>query len=276
MNKSELSQVIDWAHKEGWNPGLYDAETFWETDPNGFFAIDVAGKMVGSIAAISYGGTFGYIGLLIVMPEWRKKGLGNQLFDIYHSLNARLNNDASIGLDGVFNMQDYYAKNGFVFSHRNLRMEGKGKRWNYDQQMVLPIYKSDFDAIAVIDQQCFGFKRDDFLRKWLDMPKAVSLKYLSSQKIEGYGVMRKCRQGWKIGPLFANNIHAAEELFKALFSKSDGESVYLDVPEINQAAMQLAKKYNLKESFACARMYHGNAPILPYENIFGITTFELG
>ena len=33
MTRAELDTVIGWAAREGWNPGLRDAEAFYATDP---------------------------------------------------------------------------------------------------------------------------------------------------------------------------------------------------------------------------------------------------
>ena len=38
LNQSGLSTLLSWAEIEGWNPGIDDIETFWATDPNGFYA----------------------------------------------------------------------------------------------------------------------------------------------------------------------------------------------------------------------------------------------
>jgi len=54
------------------------------------------------------------------------------------------------------------------------------------------------------------------------------------------------------------------------------EPFFLDIPVVNSAALELAKKYNATYTFECARMYHGTAPDLATGRIFGITTFELG
>lgn len=35
--RKELDIAISWAAKEGWNPGLFDADAFYATDPKGFF-----------------------------------------------------------------------------------------------------------------------------------------------------------------------------------------------------------------------------------------------
>jgi hypothetical protein len=40
--------------------------------------------------------------------------------------------------------------------------------------------------------------------------------------------------------------------------------------------MALAQRHGLQQVFGCARMYHGPAPALLHEHIYGVTTFELG
>ena len=55
-----------------------------------------------------------------------------------------------------------------------------------------------------------------------------------------------------------------------------GEKIYLDIPEINKNAAELAKKYNMIECFGCARMYYGGFPKMDYQKMYGVTTFELG
>jgi hypothetical protein len=57
---------------------------------------------------------------------------------------------------------------------------------------------------------------------------------------------------------------------------AQGEPVFLDVPEVNAAAMGLAAKYQMTKVFETARMYKGLAPTLPLDKVFGVTTFELG
>lgn len=94
--------------------------------------------------------------------------------------------------------------------------------------------------------------------------------------ILGYGVMRPCRIGHKIGPLFAANAVVAEQLFVSLASRVPGEPIFLDVPEINPDALALTARHGMKEVFGCARMVLGAIPKLPDAEIFGVTTFELG
>lgn len=276
MTRNELDKAVSWAAKEGWNPGLHDADVFWNTDPDGFISLEKNGEMIGSGSVVSYDGNFGFMGFFIVKPEYRGQGLGTKLwFYRRDRLLSRLKKGASIGMDGVFAMQSFYAKGGFQFSHRDLRFEVVAKKEDYDEN-VKGIETADFEQIHEVDKKCFGFDRKIFLQGWLNVPESKAFKYINGSNLMGFGVIRKCQKGFKIGPLFAQNFETAHELFKAMSSFADGDLIYLDVPEINKEGMKLAKNYNMKECFGCARMYYGNTPKLPYERIFGVTTFELG
>ncbi|MEL6130833.1 MAG: GNAT family N-acetyltransferase, partial [Cyanobacteria bacterium J06628_4] len=100
---------------------------------------------------------------------------------------------------------------------------------------------------------------------------------LQEQTLVGYGVLRPSQDGYKIGPLFADTAAIAEQIFQALVAQVPvGSSFYLDVPEVNGAAMALAKQYGMDYGFETARMYTQKDPKLPLDKIFGITTFELG
>ena len=92
----------------------------------------------------------------------------------------------------------------------------------------------------------------------------------------GYGVIRRCRNGFKLGPLFAENAGVAEQLLLSLTAYAKGEPVFLDVPEVNAAAVALATKYKMTRVFETARMYKGSAPAVALDKVFGVTTFELG
>ena len=275
MARPELDIAVEWAAKEGWNPGLHDADVFWDTDSEGFIALEKDGEMIGSISGVSYDGNLGFGGFFILKPEYRNQKLGTELANYFvKTLSSRLKKGAAIGIDGVFNMQPTYAKWGFVFSHRNLRMESVAVKHEYNDK-IQEIAQDDFEQVNNFDKQCFGFNRATFLKGWLNLADSKALKYTDAG-LKGYGVIRKCVTGYKIGPLFAPNYKIADELFKGLSSYAAGEFVYLDTPENNEGAVKLAKNYGMKEMFGCARMYWGKAPNLPYEQIFGVTTFELG
>lgn len=274
--RDELDLAVQWAADEGWNPGLTDAEIFWHTDPEGFVCVELDGEVIATGSIVNYGGHFGFMGFFIVRPDLRARGIGGD-FWVWRrdSLLKRLNPNAAIGMDGVFDMQSFYAKGGFEFSHRNLRMEGTG-RANDQPHSLVPLSEVPIETIVAYDARHFGFERRDFMEAWIHVPNSLALGAYEGDTLHGIGVIRPCRTGFKIGPLFADTPEIADSLFCALSSHAVNQPVYLDVPENNAVALELAESHQLAEVFGCARMYHGPAPQLPWDNIFGITTFELG
>lgn len=276
MHREELDILVDWAADEGWNPGLSDAQIFWETDPEGFIAAEIDGELIGGGSIVSYDGQFGFMGFFIIHPDHRGQGLGNTLWHArLQRLIGRLQKPVLIGMDGVFDMQSYYAKGGFRFSARDLRFEGTGCSFQLPGG-ITDLSAVPFTDIVSYDRAHFPAPRSDFLKHWLGQPNAHCLGLVHNGCLQGFGVMRPCRQGYKIGPLFADNPAVAEDIYKALSSRASGESIFLDVPENNPEAVALAQRHDMKEVFGCAKMYFGPEPNLPVQEIFGVTSFELG
>jgi hypothetical protein len=45
---------------------------------------------------------------------------------------------------------------------------------------------------------------------------------------------------------------------------------------VNKEAVKLTRQYKMTPVFETARMYTKQAPAIPLEKVFGVTTFELG
>ncbi len=276
MSRSELDILVDWAAGEGWNPGLNDAQIFWDTDPEGFIAAELAGELVGGGSIVSYDGRFGFMGFFIVRPHYRGRGFGTQLWHYRRDrLISRLQAPAVIGMDGVFNMQGFYARGGFALANRDLRFEGVGVAAPPAEGLV-DLREVPWGEVLRYDSAHFPAPRERFLHAWVNQPGGRALGAVQGAALGGYGVIRACRQGFKIGPLFAADADTAEALYQGLADSAPGEPIYLDVPEHNAEAMALAQRHGMREVFGCVRMYYGPAPKLPDREIFGVTTFELG
>ena len=272
-NRTEVDIAIEWAAKEGWNPGLYDAECYHSADSNGFLIGILGDEPIATISAIKYGKSFGFIGFYIVKEVYRGKGYGIQIW------NAALNHlkGRIIGLDGVVAQQENYKKSGFKLAYRNLRYEGVSDGKTYNDPKIIKLPDLPFEEIESYDQPFFPEDRSLFIKSWINQPECTALGIMRSGKFSGYGVIRACRSGNKIGPLFADSPELAESLFLALRSTiKTGETIYLDTPEINQNAVVLAKRYNMKILFETARMYTGEIPDMPMYRFFGVTSFEVG
>ena len=180
-----------------------------------------------------------------------------------------------MGIDGVFDLQERYVDGlGMEFAYRNIRWEGVAG--GVPQPDLVPVSDVPFEDLLEYDSRHFPAERRVFLEKWINMPDSHSLACIDGGEIRGYGTIRKCFNGHKIGPLFASDLLTAEKIFQGLTSFITGDPVFLDTPEPNDDAMALARHHGMKQVFGTARMYSRQIPGLPLDEIFGVTSFELG
>lgn len=271
MTLSDLELALDWAAAEGWNPGINDAPAFYAADPGGFLIGEIDGEPIATISAVRYGDNFGFLGFYIVKPEKRGQGFGWQIWN--HAL--KLLGERNIALDGVFAQAENYRKFGFQPAYRHIRYEGIGIAVTPPEN-VLPIKDISFADILNYDSQHFPASRPAFLEQWINPPARAGYAYIKNGKLAGYGVIRECRTGFKIGPLFADDAQIAETLFQCLSSFSYAKPVFLDTPDVNPQAISLAEKYGMKPVFECVRMYTRGIPNINIDRVFGVTTLELG
>lgn len=273
MTRADLDRALDWAAVEGWNPGLHDAACFHVADPDGFLVGSLGDEPIASISVVKYGATFAFLGLYIVRPEFRGHGYG---YALWQEGLARLRG-RNVGLDGVVAQQDIYRKSGFTLAYRNLRFAGRGGRIALADSRIVSLSMLPVETIIAYDRALFPDKRDAFVRCWMAPPQGAALGVVENDRLAGYGVVRACRTGYKIGPLFADTAGIAGDLYDALAARVARDSpLYLDVPEINAAAVALAEGRGMSMSFETARMYTSAPPALPLDRVFGVTTFELG
>jgi len=275
---AEFSTAIEWAAGEGWNPGLDDLSAFLAADPDGFLMGFVDDEPVSSISVVRYGEDFGFLGFYIVRPDRRGSGAGMAIWNAgMRHLDGR-----KVGLDGVVAQQDNYRKSGFVLAGRNIRHTGVPLRAADPGGgcEIRSVRSSDIEALTAYDRSHFPADRSAFVADWTLPPDGVrreSRLAVKDGNVAGYGTIRTCRAGYKIGPLFADDAEIAEALFASLVdTMPEDAEVSLDTPEDNEAAVSLAARAGLSPVFETARMYRGADPHLPLHRIFGVTSFELG
>src|SRR3954452_20685878 len=86
----------------------------------------------------------------------------------------------------------------------------------HGRSSVVSAPSQPFSALAAYDAAIVAAPRERFLRAWLTLPGHIALATLRDGAPTGLGVVRPCRKGAKIGPLFADDAPTARALFAAL------------------------------------------------------------
>lgn len=273
MRAQEVPLAVEWAAREGWNPGLNDATAFAAADPGGFLCAMRGDEMLACITAVRTGADFGFIGFYIARPDIRGQGIG---FALWQAAMQRLEGRC-IGLDGVVAQQANYRRVGFALAWNNARYQagtpvipaGGGVE-------IRDAAAVDFARLVAFDAAVFGTPRPDFLRGWITAPGHRARVALGPSGILGFAVLRPCREGSKLAPLFAVDGVVARALIADLAPYRAPGPFILDLPEPHAEAVALAQGMGLEKVFETARMYTREPPPMARWRIFGLTSFELG
>jgi GNAT superfamily N-acetyltransferase len=272
MDSETAARVAtSWAAAEGWNPGIDDPERFLAADPEAFLAIERDGEIVATASCALYGDSYAFIGFFIVRSGLRGHGIGSPLFmRALERAGGRV-----VGLDGVLEQQAYYERRGFALAHRNVRWRTLGGGGRPAGLVELP--SVPFEQLLAFDSAVFGSERERFLRAWIDRPAGHALACTDGDRVTGYGVLRPCRVGAKVGPLFADDGDVAEALLAGLLAGAGPHTeVFVDMPAANPRADALRPGRAMEPSFETVRMYLNGRPPEDVERVFGVTTFEFG
>jgi GNAT acetyltransferase-like protein len=181
----------------------------------------------------------------------------------------------SVGLDAVLTQESAYTRAGFVSSHRNVRWRVAGGALRPDN--VIDLRLVPFGQLAAYDATVFGTERGRFLRAWIDRPPGHALACLRDGGLAGYGVLRTCRAGAKVGPLLADDEEAADAVLNGLLAAAGPDTdVFIDMPGANPHAHHVRAGRAMDPVFETARMYRNGTPPEDTNRVYGVTTLEFG
>ena len=269
MTLAELGTVLDWAAAEGWNPGFDDAPAFFAADPDGFFVALEEDLPVAAISVVNHGPDFAFLGLYLCRPGHRGQGIGYALWR--HALAHA--GDRTVGLDGVPDQQDNYARSGFVRAGSTSRYSGRVSP--SDDGTVRSARAEDVEAMIALETASSGWAKPAYLATWFAPTEARRTFVLEGDDgVAGLTTVRRCRSGAKIGPLIARDEEGALALIRHAASVF-GDSLVLDVPASAASLDGLCRRLELEPGFSTARMYRGAARSVSAQ-FYAVASLELG
>jgi hypothetical protein len=206
MRPDEVSIAVDWAAAEGWNPGLADAGCFAAADPEGFFIGELDGAPIATVSCVNYHESFAFLGFYIVRTDLRGRGYGLRIWNAAIAHAGR----RVIGLDGVVAQQENYRKSGLELAYANVRFSGTVAAPDAPRANVITLADVPLATVEAYDATVFPAQRTAFLRAWIGSPGHVGCALVRDGGLAGWGVIRPCRKGRKIGPLVADDRASAE------------------------------------------------------------------
>jgi GNAT superfamily N-acetyltransferase len=284
MEEKDLEMVMNWCKEEEWNVGQYDAAAYYTLDPKGHFLFLLDEQPVGAISIVRYSPHLLAIGPFIVKKEYRNKGYGAQIWQYAIELLEK-NNKATACLYSVPAQISRYAGSGFKEGFHIQRWQSFIKKIsNLDEttENLKQLNSISIESIIEYDQSIFSVSRKKLLTKFIQNEHIVGFASTDdNRKITGFGLIRPCIQGYRIGPLYANHIENAQKLFKTLLDKVNNCTVFIDAPSYNPYIEIFTSYFNLdrvSEADTVA-MFRGEAPISLSTNNhknYAICSLEVG
>jgi GNAT superfamily N-acetyltransferase len=241
----------------GWNQTLADWKRFLDLSRNGCFLAEWDGTPAGTATTICHGKDLAWIGMVLVHPEFRGRGLGRALLErcLEHLRGQGI---GCIKLDATPAGERIYDQLGF-------REEWALTRWELrTPPMVLarvsdPLracIESDTAAVVELDEVGFGTARPSLLQSLLSQCRQALVEG-SAAGLEGYGVLRDGTRACYLGPVAAVSEEPAARIVRALVSSASGNPIYWDIPDLNSHAVALAKELGFTPQRALRRMLLG-------------------
>ena len=289
-----LNNVVRLAAKEGWRPGAHDHECFFAADPSGVFIGELGTKPISCILLVKFNVEYAILSSYIVEKAYRGRGYGMQTWKVaMDSLPKRCN----VRLDADERMVSTYEKNGFkrAWFHQRFDFTASEAASTFSAiqhpptTKILPACDVQFCELLAYDTGVHGVLRSSFLEKWISVPSSRSYVATdTSGGITGYAVVRKTlipEEGWRIGPLLADNAQVARSLYRTIFgsvaSEDPAGTIIIDVPfgeNIPPDAYQIAaNELSGRRVFTFVHMCTKGIPSnLLLHKVFGVTSLETG
>lgn len=267
----EIPLIYELAEQECWNPGECDAEAVAQGMPGAFWLGKLCNQVIASSAATLYGDNIAYLSFYLVKPEYRKQGYGSRL---WHTVMKCLE-DRNIVLDAMPKQVDFYRRLGFYIDQAfmSYHFDGSIPDCKWEGIPLLPLKDKILEEALIYDQDFFPVKRFPYMKAWLSMPNACGFVWKEGQSISGYGLIRKAKQGYRIGPCYADS---PETLLRTLLAQANGAPVSISMPENNPFTQRLVDVFCLLAGSRLQRMYSQFPLELPVERIAAITNFTFG
>ncbi len=274
MEASDIPDGMRLKEAAGWNQTRQDWLRLLALEPMGCFVACEGAHVCGTVTTLRYWSQFGWIGMLLTDPEYRRRGIGTRLL---HEAVAYLENNGveTLRLDGTPMGYDLYLKHGFRDEYDIQRWEGKSSVRTGSS--LPPLQDHDLGEISEWDSRIFGVNRSKLISSlWKENPSCSAVAR-SSGKPEGYALWRPGARAWYLGPCAATTRDAAENLLSEVLGRIPGEPVFVDICMQNPWGLELLKPLDFRYQRSLVRMYRGPHPY-PGEprSVFAIAGPELG
>jgi GNAT superfamily N-acetyltransferase len=237
----------------GWNQTPADWERFLAASPSGCFVAEVNGQAVGTAATIVYENRFAWIGMVLVDPEFRGRGIGTRLLESAIEFLDGMG-VPTMKLDATPQGKPIYEKLGFS-------TEFEIERWAFERpargEQPQPSARAPLAKILSWDREVFGADRSELLRSLDRESPDFTITVGAEGELAAYALGRRGSRADHLGPWVSRNEAGARELLDEFLRRSKRESIVVDGVKRSPFALALLRAKGFAFSRPLTRMVRG-------------------
>lgn len=247
-----------------WNQTDADWKNLIAFEPQGCFGVEMDGKLVGTATSTRFDpnsgtGSFGWIGMVLVDPEYRRHGIGSSLLKHCIAYLQGLGVE-TVRLDATPMGKKVYDQLGFVDEYSLERWEGTAQEvpggvvgpWK-----ISSMAEGDLAEVVAFDTPIFGANRTDVLGAWRSGWPELAAIAREGQNVRGYVLVRRGANFHQIGPVIGDDPGLCEALAMYALERLAGERVIVDLVTSNEWMVPMATRCGLRHQRPFIRMALG-------------------
>lgn len=259
MTKSDVPAGLRLNQVAGWNQTAADWERFLEASPEGCFVAELDGNVCGTVTTISYENRFAWVGMVLVDPEQRGRGVGTRLLEtaIQYLDDQKI---STIKLDATPQGKPLYEKLRFVSEYE---IERWTLRRSTSDSAPAPaslheaMPQAVLESIIEIDREAFGADRSLLLRSLHQNAPEFTTIARDQGLLAGYAFGRRGLIADHLGPWMAKDVSSARHLLEAFLARSSRDTLVVDCLKSNLVAVSLLESCGFTYSRLLTRMHRG-------------------
>ena len=252
MTRDDIPAGMRLKDAAGWNQTVGDWDRLLFASPQGCFAAECAGQVVGTATTIIYEGRLAWIGMVIVDPQHRGKGIGTTLLErAIRYLDSR--SVPAIKLDATPQGKPLYEQFGFI---KEYDVERWAVKRSSGKRVEGNVSEESHDVLQ-LDREVFGADRSGLLRSLTQAASVFTLVERRDGVVAGYTFGRSGSLADHLGPWMARDEVIAAKLLDEFLRRSGRDRVFVDCIRPSPWAVRLVRERGFEFSRPLTRMVRG-------------------
>lgn len=259
----------------GWNQLPVDWERFLQWQPEGCFLATCDGEPAGTATTVNYSNRFGWVGMVLVLPEFRRQGIGTTLLMscVEYLEDCGV---SAVKLDATPLGKELYDTIGFVDEYMLERHQAAATPQG-EPAGVEPLTDEHMAAVCEHDLATFGADRSRVLTRLHGETQVHSFMVRQGAQVRGYAFVRPGMNAAYIGPWVAEAPDIADDLFRRALTSVGSGKVFVDVSLACPHASAIIARYGFERQRELIRMCRGrNEHPGRTDVVYGVAGVEIG